>query len=112
MSKKYENWNFGYTSKYDLSNDNTEQITEELAIDYTEEYMFQNCLNIKLSLKNNGGSVDRDLKPENSIYLTFSFRNLGEIITIKDGAGQIMDAVEFKDGKKPWINHLVLTKQL
>ena len=23
---------------------------------------------------------------------------------------QIMDAVEFKDGKKPWINHLVLTK--
>ena len=23
-----------------------------------------------------------------------------------------MDAVEFKDGKKPWINHLVLTKQL
>ena len=24
----------------------------------------------------------------------------------------IMDAVEFKDGKKPWINHLVLTKQL
>ena len=25
---------------------------------------------------------------------------------------QIMDAVEFKDGKKPWINHLVLTKQL
>ena len=25
---------------------------------------------------------------------------------------EIMDAVEFKDGKKPWINHLVLTKQL
>ena len=25
---------------------------------------------------------------------------------------QIMDAVEFKDGNKPWINHLVLTKQL
>ena len=23
---------------------------------------------------------------------------------------EIMDAVEFKDGKKPWINHLVLTK--
>ncbi len=78
LSKKYDNWNFGYTSKYDLSNDNTEQITEEVAIDYTEEYMFQNCLNIKLSLKNNGGSVDRDLKPENSIYLTFSFRNLGD----------------------------------
>ena len=25
---------------------------------------------------------------------------------------EIMDPVEFKDGKKPWINHLVLTKQL
>ena len=25
---------------------------------------------------------------------------------------EIMDAVEFKDGKKPWINHLVVTKQL
>ena len=25
---------------------------------------------------------------------------------------EIMDAVEFKDGKKPWSNHLVLTKQL
>ena len=25
---------------------------------------------------------------------------------------EIMDAVEFKDGKKPWINHLLLTKQL
>ena len=25
---------------------------------------------------------------------------------------EIMDAVEFKDGKKPWINHLFLTKQL
>ena len=25
---------------------------------------------------------------------------------------EIMDAGEFKDGKKPWINHLVLTKQL
>ena len=25
---------------------------------------------------------------------------------------EIMDAVEFKDGKKPWINHLVHTKQL
>ena len=25
---------------------------------------------------------------------------------------EIMDAVEFKDGNKPWINNLVLTKQL
>ena len=25
---------------------------------------------------------------------------------------EIMDAVEFKDGNKPWINHVVLTKKL
>ena len=25
---------------------------------------------------------------------------------------EIMDVVEFKDGKKPWINHLVLTKKI
>ena len=25
---------------------------------------------------------------------------------------EILDAVEFKDGNKPWINHLVLTKKL
>ena len=41
-----------------------------------------------------------------------------EIDNIKPGGlgtffiQEIMDAVEFKDGKKPLINHLVLTKQL
>ena len=41
-----------------------------------------------------------------------------EIDNVKPGARgtifiqEIMDVVEFKDGKKPWINHLVLTKQL
>ena len=41
-----------------------------------------------------------------------------EIDNIKPGGlgtffiQEIMDAVEFKDGKKPWVNHLVLTKQL
>ena len=41
-----------------------------------------------------------------------------EIDNIKPGGlgtffiQEIMDAVEFKDGKKRWINHLVLTKQL
>ena len=25
---------------------------------------------------------------------------------------EIMDSIDFKDGRKPWINHLVLTKQL
>ena len=40
--------------------------------------MFQNCLTILLQYKNNGGVVDRDILPENSIYLTFNFRNLGD----------------------------------
>jgi len=41
-----------------------------------------------------------------------------EIDNIKPGGlgtffiQEIMDAVEFKDGNKPWINHLVLTKKL
>ena len=41
-----------------------------------------------------------------------------EIDNIKPGGlgtffiQEIMDAVEFKDGGKPWINHLVLTKKL
>ena len=78
LSKNYDNWNFGYSSTYDLTNNNTEQISEEVSIDYTGEYMFQNCLTVKLSYKNNGGASDRDLIPENSIFLTFNFRNLGD----------------------------------
>ena len=41
-----------------------------------------------------------------------------EIDNIKPGGlgtffiQEIMDAVEFKDGNKPWINHLILTKKL
>ena len=41
-----------------------------------------------------------------------------EIDNIKPGGlgtffiQEIMDAVEFKEGGKPWINHLVLTKKL
>ena len=44
--------------------------------------MFGNCLTILISYKNeeNLGTVDRDLLPENSISLTFNFRNLGEHI--------------------------------
>ena len=44
--------------------------------------------------------------------------HIAEIDNVKPGGlgtffiQEIMDAVEFKDGKKPWINHLVLTKQL
>ena len=41
-----------------------------------------------------------------------------EIDNIKPGGlgtffiQEIMDSIDFKDGGKPWINHLVLTKQL
>jgi hypothetical protein len=61
-------------------NDNKQnRISESLGIEYTGSgYMFQNCLTILLQYKNNGGVVDRDILPENSIYLTFNFRNLGD----------------------------------
>ena len=42
--------------------------------------MFDNCLTILLEYKSNGGVADRDLLPEDSVYLTFSFRNLGDYI--------------------------------
>ena len=80
LTKKYDNnWTIGYTSTYDLSNTNSEKTTEEISLDYVGEYMFKNCLSINLSYKNNSGSADRDITPENSIYLTFSFRNLGDL---------------------------------
>ena len=40
--------------------------------------MFQDCLSIKLSYKNKNAATDRDIKPENSIYITLSLKNLGE----------------------------------
>ena len=39
--------------------------------------MFQNCLTISFQYTNSGGSEDRTILPEDSIYLTFDFRNLG-----------------------------------
>ena len=40
--------------------------------------MFGNCLTILFEYKSSGGVADRDLLPENSIYLTFNFRNIGD----------------------------------
>ena len=40
--------------------------------------MFGNCLTILFEYKSDGGIADRDLLPEDSIYLTFNFRNLGD----------------------------------
>ena len=39
--------------------------------------MFGNCLTILFEYKSSGGIADRDLLPEDSVNLTFNFRNLG-----------------------------------
>jgi hypothetical protein len=50
-----------------------------LSLEYTGTgYMFGNCLTILFEYKSSGGVADRDLLPEDSVYLTFSFRNLGD----------------------------------
>ena len=73
VSKKIDNWKLSYTNKYDLNNNNAELIEEEILLDYVGEYMFQDCLSVKLSYKNKDGAPDRDIQPENSIFLTPSF---------------------------------------
>ena len=42
--------------------------------------MFGNCLTILLEYKSSGEVADRDLLAEDSIYLTFNFRNLGDYV--------------------------------
>ena len=78
VGKKIDNWKLSYTNKYDLNNNNAELIEEEILLDYVGEYMFQDCLSVKLSYKNKDGAPDRDILPENSIFLTLSFKNLGD----------------------------------
>ncbi len=79
LSKNFLNWKTSYSRTYDLNNDKEELISETLGLEYTGSgYMFGNCLTILLQYKSTGGVVDRDLVPEDSIYLTFNFRNLGE----------------------------------
>ena len=78
ISKNFSNWKTSYSRTYDLSNNNEEMISETLGLEYTGSgYMFGNCLTILFQYKSSGGVVDRDLIPEDSIYLTFNFRNLG-----------------------------------
>ena len=78
IGKKIDNWKISYTNKYDLNNNNAELIEEEILLDYVGEYMFQDCLSLKLSYKNKDGAPDRDILPENSIFLTLSLKNLGD----------------------------------
>ncbi len=78
LGKKIDNWKISYSNKYDLNNNDSELVEEEFSIDYVGDYMFQDCLSIKLSYKNKDGSPDRDILPENSVFLTISLKNLGE----------------------------------
>ena len=73
-----DSWKISYTNKYDLKKNDSELIEEEILLDYVGEYMFQDCLSLKLSYKNKDGAPDRDILPENSIFLTLSLKNLGD----------------------------------
>ena len=79
LSKKFTNWKTSYSTTYSMNEDKQNNISESLALEYTGTgYMFQNCLTILLQYKSTGGVEDRDILSEDSIYLTFNFRNLGE----------------------------------
>ena len=78
IGKKIDNWKISYTNKYDLNNNDAELIEEEILLDYVGDYMFQDCLSLQLSYKNKDGAPDRDILPENSIFLTLSLKNLGD----------------------------------
>ncbi len=79
LSKKFLNFKTSYSRTYDLNNDKEELISESLSLEYLGTgYMFGNCLTILFQYKSEGGIADRDLLPEDSIYLTFNFRNLGD----------------------------------
>ena len=79
LSKNFSNWKTSYSRKYDLKNNDEELISETLGLEYTGTgYMFDNCLTVLFEYKSTGGIADRDILPEDSVYLTFSFRNLGD----------------------------------
>ena len=79
LSKNFSNWKTSYSRTYDLNNEKEELISETLGLEYLGTgYMFGNCLTILFEYKSSGGVADRDLLPEDSVYLTFNFRNLGD----------------------------------
>ena len=79
VDKKFgNNWKLGYSSTYDMSNNDTEKIKEKISLAYIGDYQFQNCLSISLTYNNNSTSNNRDIHSENSIFLNFSFRTLGD----------------------------------
>jgi hypothetical protein len=79
VSKSFSSWSASYNQTYDLANNKEDLIEESLALAYTDTgYMFGNCLTILLEYKSSGEIADRDLLAEDSIYLTFNFRNIGD----------------------------------
>ena len=79
LSKNFSNWKTSYSRTYDLNDEKEELISETLGLEYLGTgYMFGNCLTILFEYKSSGGVADRDLLPEDSVYLTFNFRNLGD----------------------------------
>ncbi len=79
LSKNFSNWKTSYSRTFDLKNGDEELISETLGLEYTGTgYMFGNCLTVLFEYKSTGGVADRDILPEDSVYLTFSFRNLGD----------------------------------
>ena len=79
VSKSFSSWSTSYNQTYDLGNNKEDLIEESLALAYTDTgYMFGNCLTILLEYKSSGEAADRDLLAEDSIYLTFNFRNIGD----------------------------------
>ncbi len=80
LSKNFLNWKTSYSRTYDLNNQDEKVITETLGLEYSGTgYMFGNCLTILFEYKSNGGLADRDLLAEDAVYLTFNFRNLGNL---------------------------------
>ena len=79
LSKSFSNWKTSYSRTYDLKNNYEELISETFGLEYTGTgYMFENCLTVLFEYKSTGGVADRDILPEDSVYLTFNFRNLGD----------------------------------
>ena len=78
INKKLFDINLSYSATYDLNNNKTDLIYEEISLFYDLEYMFDDCLSIYFTYKNNDASSDRDILPENSYFLTLKFKNLGE----------------------------------
>ena len=81
VSKNFYKLKTSYSRKYDLRNNNEELISEILGLEYNDTgYMFGNCLTILFEYKSSNENSGRDLLADDSVNLTFSFRNLGDLI--------------------------------